>query len=89
MSIFTILLLRVIAFVLVTYFSVNLEIAVMLTSDPELVSGVNVMVSAAVVMLGEVIGSKFGPGVKSVVMAVLAKFATRAAEKVVLKKPLK
>lgn len=86
MNIFTVLLLRTVAFVLVTHFSVNTELAVALTSDPEIVAALNVAVSALVVMIGETIGARFGKPVANVVVGVAKRFAARLSERVVLRK---
>lgn len=86
MNIFTVLLLRTVAFVLVTYFSVSTELAVALTSDPEIVGALNVAVSALVVMLGETIGARFGKPVANAVIGVAKRFAARLSERVVLRK---
>lgn len=86
MNIFTVLLLRTVAFVLVTYFSVNTELAVALTSDPEIVAALNVAVSALVVMIGETIGARFGKPAALLIVNVAKRFAARLSEKVVLRK---
>lgn len=86
MNVFTVLLLRLAAFVLVTYFSVSTDLAVALTSDPEIVSALNVAVGAFVVFVGEMIGAKFGKPVAVVVMNVAKRFATRISDKLVLRK---
>jgi len=87
LNVFTILIMRAIAFALVAYFGVKTDFAVMLTSDPDLVGAVNVAVAAGVVMLGETIGARFGSPIASLVISVASKFAKAESDKLVLPKP--
>lgn len=86
MNIFAILFLRVVAFVLVTYLSVSVDVAVAITSDPDIVAAVNVGIAAAVVMFGETLGKYIGKPAVALVMRVLQKVAAKLADKVVIRK---
>ncbi len=84
MNIFTILLMRLIAFALVAWLGISVEWAVALTSDPEIVGAINVGIAAGITMLGEEISKRYGSAVSSMVIKVASKLAGKAADKVVL-----
>lgn len=87
MNVFTALILRFVAFALVTYAGVSLEWAVMLTSDPELVGMLNAAVGAGVVVVTEELSKRVGPGLSKLLLSLAEKFAAKQSAKLVIEKP--
>jgi NAD/NADP transhydrogenase beta subunit len=87
MNVFTALILRFIAFALVTYAGVSLEWAVMLTSDPELVGLLNATIGAGVVVVTEELSKRVGPGLSKLLLSLATKYAAKQSEKLILHKP--
>ena len=87
MNVFTLLLLRFVAFALVTWAGVSLEWAVMLTSDPELVGLINGAVGAGVVVVSEELSKRLGPGLSKLLLSVAEKYATKQSAKLVIERP--
>ena len=82
------LMLRLVAWALVTYGLVSLDVAVMITSDPDVVSLLSALVAAGVVMLTETLDRVMGGTLTRMLMAVLPKFVQRWSDKFVLERPV-
>ena len=83
------LMLRLVAWALVTYGLVSLDVAVMITSDPDVVSLLSALVAAGVVMLTETLDRVMGGTLSRMLLNLLPKFVQRWSDKFVLEKPSK
>lgn len=72
-----ILLMRVVAFVLVTYGLTSVDFAVAITSDPTLFNEVTLLASAVVVMLTEELSKRIGSKATGILLGVLPGFIQR------------
>lgn len=80
------LLLRLAAFLLVNYGLASTDVAVMLTSDPDLVAMLTSLVAGGVVLVSETLARYIGAGPVKIVLAVAQRYLSKVSDKFILRK---